>query len=71
MRYKCKHNLYMYVNVVFALCSCQYLILDTVLGAHSIPKGSTEEEYTKDIIERQIPEIKVRLFSLNEFFNTE
>ncbi len=31
----------------------------TFLGAHSIPKGKTAEEATVDIIEHQLPELKV------------
>ena len=36
-------------------------IVSNFCGAHSIPKGLTEQEATKDIIEVQIPEIKVGL----------
>ena len=33
-------------------------IVSTFCGAHAIPKGKTEEEQTKDVIENQIPAVK-------------
>ena len=30
----------------------------TYLGAHSVPKGISASDYTKSIIENQIPELK-------------
>ena len=32
--------------------------MSTFCGAHAIPKGKTEEEQTKDVIESQIPAVK-------------
>jgi len=32
-------------------------VISTYLGAHSVPKGKTAEEATKDIVESQIPEL--------------
>lgn len=32
--------------------------MSTFCGAHAIPKGKTEEEQTKDVIENQIPAVK-------------
>ncbi len=36
----------------------QLTIVSNFCGAHAIPKGKTEEEQTKDIIEKQIPAVK-------------
>jgi imidazolonepropionase len=33
-------------------------IVSTFCGAHAIPKGRTEYEQTKDVIEQQLPAIK-------------
>ena len=33
-------------------------LIATFCGAHAIPKGKTEEEQTKDVIENQIPAVK-------------
>jgi imidazolonepropionase len=38
-------------------------IVSTYLGAHSVPKGTTAVEYTQDIINNQIPELKVIKFA--------
>ena len=36
-------------------------VIATFCGAHAIPKGKTEEEQTVDVIESQIPAVKVAM----------
>lgn len=36
----------------------QITIVSTFCGAHAIPKGKTEAQQTKDVIEHQIPAVK-------------
>ena len=36
-------------------------LIATFCGAHAIPKGKTEEEQTKDVIESQIPAVKAAM----------
>ena len=34
-------------------------VVGTYLGAHSIPKNTNVKEYTKDILQNQLPTLKV------------
>lgn len=36
-------------------------VIATFCGAHAIPKGKTEKEQTKDVIENQIPAVKAAM----------
>jgi imidazolonepropionase len=36
-------------------------VVATFCGAHAIPKGMTEEEQTKDVIENQIPAVQTAI----------
>jgi hypothetical protein len=37
-------------------------LIPTFLGAHSVPKGKTADEATYDILNNQLPELKVLCF---------